>query len=194
LSLHHDGDQPARAATLGDVNDARTTSVIRKAPGRRASDANRSRLGDLTRPVAREQRITPNRKPAVLLGVAGLVVASAIGAALFGLPVRTWFGQNDEIGRLERQLDELQSINSDLQREVDGLGTETGIIAAAREQLGLIFQRERRQTVVNIPDLPTDLPDGWPYSPVEQMIILRGEATPPAPTTTTAPTPTTVPN
>ena len=175
------------------MNDAHTTSVVRKAPGRRASDANRSRLGDLTRPVAREARITPNRKPAVLLGVAGLVVASAIGAALFGLPVRTWLGQNDEIDQLERQLDELQSINSDLQREVDGLGTENGIIAAAREQLGLIFQRERRQTVVKVPDLPTDLPDGWPYSPVEQMIVLRSDAAGVVPTTTTvAPAPTTV--
>ncbi len=167
--------------------------MIRKAPGRRASDANRSRLGDYTRPVAREQRIAPNRKPAVLLGVAGLVVASAIGAALFGLPVRTWFGQNDEIDRLERQLDELQSINSDLQQEVDGLGTENGVTAAAREQLGLIFGGERRQTVVNTPDLPTDLPDGWPYGAVEQMIVLRTEpALAAAPTTTVPPAPTTV--
>jgi cell division protein FtsL len=174
------------------VTEARTTSVIRKAPGRRASDANRSRLGDLTRPVAKEQRITPNRRPAVLLGVAGLVVASSIGAALFGLPVRTWFGQNDEIDRLERQLDELQSINSDLQREVDGLGSENGIMAAAREQLGLTFAGERRQTVVDMPALPTDLPDGWPYSPVEQMIVLRADPAATAATTTTvAPTSTT---
>ena len=175
---------------MSPVNDARTTSVIRKAPGRRASDANRSRLGDYTRPVAKEQRITPNRKPAVLLGVAGLVVASAIGAALFGLPVRTWFGQNDEIDRLERQLDELESVNSDLQREVDGLGTENGVMAAAREQLGLMFAGERRQTVVNMPDLPTDLPDGWPYAPVEQMIVLRAAAPTAVPTTSVPPTTT----
>ena len=90
------------------MSEARTTTLIRKAPGRRASDAGRSRLGDLTRPIAKEQRIAPNRKPAVLLGVAGLVVASAIGAALFGLPVRTWFGQDDELRRLETQLGELQ--------------------------------------------------------------------------------------
>ena len=67
-------------------------------------------------------------------------------------------------------------------------------MAAAREQLGLIFAGERRQTVVNVPDLPTDLPDGWPYSPVEQMIVLRGDpATRRRPTTTVAPTATTVP-
>ena len=37
-----------------------------------ASDAGRSRLGDLTRPVAREQRIAKNRRPAFLLGAVGL--------------------------------------------------------------------------------------------------------------------------
>ena len=115
------------------MSKARTTTLIRKAPGRPASDAGRSRLGDLTRPIAKEQRIAPNRKPAVLLGVAGLVVTSAIGAALLRLPVRTWFGQNDELRRLETQLGELQSVNADLRREVDRLQTDPGIMEAARE-------------------------------------------------------------
>ena len=166
--------------------------MIRKAPGRRRVDANRSRLGDLTRPVAKEQRITPNRRPAVLLGVAGLVVASSIGAALFGLPVRTWFGQNDEVDRLERQLDELQSINSDLQREVDGLGTENGIMAAAREQLGLIFAGERRQTVVNVPDA-ADGPPGrvalQPGRADDRVARCPGAAAAAVPTTTVQPPP-----
>ena len=35
----------------------------------------------------------------------------------------------------------------------------------------MIQQGERRQTVVNLPLLPTDLPDGWPYGAVEQMIL-----------------------
>ena len=161
---------------MSPVTEARTTTVIRKAPGRQASDAGRSRLGDLTRPIAKEQRIAPNRRPAIVLGVAGLVVAGAIGAALFGLPVRTWFGQNDELGRLESQLGELQSVNADLQREVDRLQTDAGIMEAAREELGLIQLGERRETIVNLPDLPTDLPGGWPYGPVERIIALRAEA------------------
>jgi hypothetical protein len=158
---------------MAAVSEARTTTVIRKAPGRSASDAGRSRLGDLTRPIAKEQRITPNRRPAIILGIAGVVVAGAIGAALFGLPVRTWFGQDNELGRLEVQLGELQSVNADLQREVDRLQTDAGIMEAAREELGLIVFGERRQTVVNMPDLPTELPDGWPYGPVERIISLR---------------------
>jgi hypothetical protein len=157
---------------MSPVSEARTTTVIRKPP-RRASDAGRSRLGDLTRPIAREQRITPNRRPAILLGLAGFVVAGAIAAALFGLPVRTWFGQNDEMRQLDAQLAELQSVNADLQREVDRLQTPAGIVEAARDELGLIHYGERRQTIVNMPELPTDLPDGWPYGAVERIIALR---------------------
>jgi len=157
------------------VSEARTTTLIRKPP-RAASDAGRSRLGDLTRPIAREQRITKNRRPALLLGAVGLVVAVAIGAALFGLPVRTWFAQDDQIGRLDGQLAELQDVNNELQQEVDVLQTPEGIAAAARETLGFVQGGEQRQTVVGLPDLPADLPDGWPYGPVEQIINLRAAA------------------
>jgi len=157
------------------VSEARTTTLIRKPP-RAAADAGRSRLGDLTRPIARAQRITKNRRPALLLGAVGLVVAIAIGAALFGLPVRTWFAQDDQIGRLENELAELQEVNTELQHEVDVLQTPDGIIAAAREALGFIQSGERRQTIVGMPDLPADLPTGWPYGPAEAIIDLRTAA------------------
>lgn len=157
------------------MSEARTTTLIRK-PRRAASDVGRSRLGDLTRPIAREQRITKNRRPALLLGAVGLVLAVAIGAALFGLPVRTWFAQNEELGRLEEQLAELQEVNKELQQEVDVLQTPEGIIAAARETLGYIQGGERRQTIVGMPALPRDLPDGWPYGPIERIMDLRTAA------------------
>ena len=51
-----------------------------------------------------------------------------------------------------------------------------------------MFNGERRQTVVDMPDLPTDLPDGWPYGAVEQMIVLRRPSA--AATTTRSPTTT----
>ncbi len=166
---------------MSPVSDVRSTTVIRR-PSRRASDAGRSRLGDLTRPIAREQRIAPNRRPAILLTLAALVVAGAIGAALFGLPVRTWFDQDDEMRDLEAQLGELQEVNADLQREVDRLQTPDGIVEAARDELGLIHFGEQRETIVNLPDLPSDLPDGWPYGAVERIIDLRtGTAPPPTP-------------
>jgi cell division protein FtsB len=162
------------------VTEAGTRTLIRKPP-RAASDVGRSRLGDLTRPVAKEQRITRNRRPALLLGAIGLVVAVAIGAALFGLPVRTWFAQDDDIARLDHQLSELQAVNDELLQEVNALQTPEGVMAAARETLGYKQINEDLQTVVDLPDLPADLPDGWPYGPVEQILRLRGVPAAPAP-------------
>lgn len=163
---------------MAAVTEARTTTIIRKPSGRRASDANRSRLGDLTRPIAREQRIAPNRRPAIVFGVVAVLVAGAIGAALFGLPVRTWFDQDDELRQLDNELSEVQAVNAELQNEVDRLMTDDGLIEAAREELGLIEAGEERQTVAGWPLLPTDFPDGWPYAAAEQIMTIRAGQTP----------------
>ena len=166
------------AAMMSPVTEARTTTIIRKPAGRRASDIGRSRLGDLTRPIAREQRITRDRRPAIIFGVSALVVAGAIGAALFGLPVRTWFDQDEELRQLDHELNELQSVNAELQSEVDRLQTPAGVGEAAREELGLIEAGEQRQTVAGWPLLPVDMPNGWPYSAAEQIIAARTGGTP----------------
>ena len=159
------------------MSEARTTTLVRKAP-RAASDAGRSRLGDLTRPIAREQRIAKNRRPALLVGAVGIIVAVAIGAALFVLPVKTWLAQNDKIDALRKQADATESVNGDLQQEVNELQTDEGIRAAAREQLGYQQTNERRETVVGLPDVPTNLPEGWPYGAVKQIVNLRAAAVP----------------
>jgi cell division protein FtsB len=153
--------------------EARTTTTIPKGRGRRASDAGRSRLGDLTRPIAKEQRITPNRRPAILLGLLALLIVGAIGTALFGLPVRTWFEQDDQLRHLDAELAELESVNADLQLEVDRLQTDAGLTEAAREELGYIEPTERRETMQALPPLPTNLPNGWPYRIVEQIMDVR---------------------
>ena len=69
-----------------------------------------------------------------LFGLAALVVAGAIAAALFGLPVRTWFDQDSELQALEHELTEMQAVNHDLQGEVDRLQTDDGIREAARRR------------------------------------------------------------
>lgn len=163
---------------MSTVTDARTTTIIRKPAPRAAADEGRSRLGDLTRPIAREQRIARDRRPAVVFAVVALVVAGAIGAALFGLPVRTWFDQNDELRSLDHQLDELEAVNAELQSEVDRLQTDAGVRAAAREELGMIEVGEHRETVTGSPALPADLPDGWPYAAAEQIIAIRTAGSP----------------
>ena len=93
-----------------------------------------------------------------LFGLAALVVAGAIAAALFGLPVRTWFDQDSELQALEHELTEMQSVNHDLQGEVDRLQTDDGIREAARDELGLVQSGDNRQTMLELPPLPTDLP------------------------------------
>jgi hypothetical protein len=157
------------------MSEARTRTIVRRAP-RPAADAGRSRLGDLTRPIAKEQRIAKNRRPALLLGAVGILVAGAIGTALFVLPVRTWFEQSHKIDALDAQLEINGHVNDQVQQEVDELKTDEGVKVAAREELGYIGYNEQRETIVDLPDVPSDLPDGWPYGPVEQIIALRTAA------------------
>ena len=144
-----------------------------KRPPRSASDAGRSRLGDLTRPIPLDRRITRRRRSTFLLGVVALAIAGAIAAALFLIPVQTWFSQDDDLARRQAQLDQLETVNADLQAEVDRLRTDDGVREAAREEIGYVDATERRQTVLPFPELPADLPDGWPYNVVTDVIALR---------------------
>lgn len=167
------------------------TTTIRRPPNRRASDAGRSRLGDVRRRRWAATRVPlPRLSTTWLFGLAALVVAGAIAAALFGLPVRTWFDQDSELQALDHELTEMQSVNHDLQGEVDRLQTDDGIREAAREELGHVEAGDNRQTMLELPPLPTDLPDGWPYSQVEAVLAVRAAVT--APSTSDVEAPTTV--
>ena len=187
----------------GTTPGGHLTTTIRRPPNRRASDAGRSRLGDVRRRRFASRVPLPRVSTTWLFGLAALVVAGAIAAALFGLPVRTWFDQDSELQALEHELTEMQSVNHDLQGEVDRLQTDDGIREAAREELGHVQAGDNRQTMLELPPLPTDLPDGWPYSQVEAILAVRAAARRAAveragcriddgaaPTTATAPTTT----
>ena len=156
----------------------RTATVPR--PERAASDAGRSRLGDITRPVVRDRRILTERRTGALLALVALGIAGALAAALFVLPIRTYFEQEDRIEQRTQQVEELESVVADLRSEVDRLGTDDGVREAAREQLGYTEAGEIRESVLDYPDLPTDLPDGWPYSTVSEIMELR-RSPPPLP-------------
>ncbi len=149
----------------------RTVRVTK--PVRAAADAGRSRLGDVTRPIVRERRILTARRSGVLLTIVGLGIAGALASALFLLPVRTWFEQDDRIEQRADQVTELEAVVADLRSEVDRLRTTDGIREAAREELGYVEVGEIRESVLDYPDLPTDLPDGWPYSLVTEIMELR---------------------
>ena len=103
------------------------------------------------------------------------VIAGAIAAALFVLPVQTYLGGNEVLAERQDQLDQLDAVNSDLQREVDRLATDDGIREAAPRRSATSRSARLRQSVLEFPDLPTDLPDGWPYDLV--TAIMASEAT-----------------
>ena len=129
-----------------------------------AADRGRSRLGDLSRPISIDRRITHNRRSNILLALVALTIAGALAAAIFVLPIKTMFDQDDQIAERTDQLSELQAVNNDLRSEVARLKTDDGIKEAAREQLGFVEPGEIRQSILDFPPVPTVLPDGWPYS------------------------------
>jgi cell division protein FtsB len=149
-----------------------TTSIPRpSAPA--AADEGSSRLGDLSRPIPIEKRILRRPRLAIGAGVAALVVIVAIAAAVFVLPIQTWFDQNESLDQRQAQLDELQRVNGQLAAEVEWLQTEDGVREAAREELGVVEIGERRSSFLPLPALPRDLPDGWPYNVATRIMIAR---------------------
>jgi hypothetical protein len=100
------------------------------------------------------------------------------------LPVKTMFDQDDQIAERTDQLSELQAVNNDLRSEVARLKTDDGIKEAAREQLGFVEPGEIRQSIMDLPPVPTALPAGWPYSLITGIVAVR--TNPPAPAATAA--------
>ena len=158
-----------------------SSTIARPDSRRRASDRGRSRLGDITRPIHIDRRITKQRRSTALLVLVAVAIAGALAAALFVLPVQTYFGQNERLDQRRDQLAQLEQVNDDLRSEVDRLRTDDGVREAARVELGMVEAGERRQSVLALPDVPTDLPDGWPYSLVSGIAELRRNPPPPVP-------------
>jgi cell division protein FtsB len=163
------------------VPRSKTTSIPRP-EGATASDDGRSRLGDFTRPIPIERRLSRRPKVAMFAGLFAVAVFAAIGA-VFVLPIGTWRDQGNDLERRQAQLDELQRVNNELEAEVIRLETPDGIREAAREDYGYVEIGEERASVLPLPPLSTDLPDGWPYNIVNQIVDIRlaPPATAPAP-------------
>lgn len=157
-----------------------TTTSIRR-PVRAASDAKRSRLGDLTRPIPLERRVSRRPRLALFAALGAAVVIAAAAFVVFVLPVNTWRDQGVDLERTGAQLREIDRVNSEVAAEVNRLRTDDGIREAAREDYGFVEVGEERSSILPMPPLPTDLPDGFPYSPVTRIIeaVERGPAPPP---------------
>jgi len=163
-----------------------TSTIDRPETPPSAADRGRSRLGDLSRPISFDRRITHNRRSNVALALGALMIAGALAAAIFVLPVKTMFDQEDQIAERTDQLSQLQAVNNDLRSEVARLKTDDGIKEAAREQLGFVEPGEIRQSILDLPPVPTALPNGWPYSLITAIVAVR--TNPPAPVAAVAST------
>ena len=81
------------------------------------------------------------------LALGALMIAGALAAAIFVLPVKTMFDQDDQIAERTDQLSQLQAVNNDLRSEVARLKTDDGIKEAARRATRV--RRTRRDPPVD---------------------------------------------
>jgi len=162
------------------VTRSKTTAI--KRPSTRASDDGRSRLGDLTRPIPIDKQVSRRPKVALFAGLFALIVIATIAAAVFILPIQTWMDQDDDLVQRQAQLDELREVNSELAAEVARLETPGGIRDAAKEEIGFVEPNEERFSLLPLPPLPNELPAGWPYDVVTQILDARRTGPAPVPT------------
>jgi cell division protein FtsB len=170
----------------------RTTAIPRPRQQTRAQEAggdggrggigrDNTRFGDLTRPIAVDKRLVQGRRNRALLTLGGLVLITAIVAALFVLPVNTWLQQRSDLADKQRRLDVIAAANDQLTGEVARLQTEDGIKEAAREVIGYTEVGEVRISASPAPEAPLTLPAGWPYDAVSQIIAVRSADAPAVP-------------
>lgn len=130
----------------------------------KSTDAPRSRLA-LPRPV-------------LVWGarILGTAVAITAGLSLVVFPLRDFVVQRQAIAQKTAEFETLADANEQLQFEVNRLSTPEGIRNAARAQLGYVLPGEQRMSLVQMPALPTDLPDSWPYTLVTDIVRFRTAA------------------
>lgn len=107
------------------------------------------------------------------VGIGTIAVAMVI--SLFVFPIRDYFVQRSALEARNAEFETLADANERLQLEVNKLETPEGIRAAARAQLGYVLPGEQRLSVTKMPELPTELPEIWPYTMVSDIVRIRTE-------------------
>jgi hypothetical protein len=105
------------------------------------------------------------------------VVVAAGLLLLLVLPTRAWLGQRSAIASAERKLAVIESENAKLASRLKALQTPQEIERVAREQYNLAAPGEQVFSVLPAPAL-NNLPTGWPYSLVNQIVAVRASAPP----------------
>jgi hypothetical protein len=109
----------------------------------------------------------------VVFALVGTVIAAALIASLYVLPVKSWMQQRDDLQQKRNELTVLNNANAQLAADVNRLQTPDGIKEAARQELGYIGVGEERISVLSTPNAPLALPAGWPYDTISQIIAVR---------------------
>lgn len=174
----------------------KATKASAKKGVRKTAQSKIAAVSDLTRPTPRSERIIPKFLGRVALLLGFLVVVFSFGNSFLVLPLTSWFGQRTEIDSRQTELDTIKRATDELQTEVDRLKSPEGVRDAAREELGFVVAGEARQQIVGEASAPIDLPTGWPYDLVTQIIQVKvndaamkaaAEAAKNSPDTTAAP-------
>ena len=167
---------------MSGVSDGhRTTCIQRPRDATRAQSADPSRFAEFTRPIAKDKRLVKGRGKRLVFSLIALVIAAALIASLFVLPVKSWLQQRDDLTRKQNELAVLNNANAQLAADVNRLQTPDGIKEAARQEVGYVGIGEQRISVLTTPNAPLTLPTGWPYDAIAQIITVRN--TPVAPVT-----------
>jgi hypothetical protein len=140
----------------------------------RAKERTRDITRSVVRPTPEDARV---KHVAVKWGIR-VVGASFTVAAILSLviiPVRDFRAQSKALDAKTAEYEVLADVNEQLQIEVAELSTPEGIRNAARSMLGYVLPGERRLALTQMPTLPTDLPQTWPYTMVSDIVRIRAE-------------------
>jgi cell division protein FtsB len=127
----------------------------------------------------------PHRRRRILAAVWISAVVTAAGLLLLlVLPTRAWLAQRNDIASAEQKLSVIETENVKLQARLKALQTPEEIERVAREQYNLSSDGEQVFSVLPAPAL-TNLPTGWPYALVNEIVAVQTATA--AAATTTAP-------
>ena len=151
------------------------TSSIPRATRKKSSKRSRlsKAVADRTRPTPRTERLLPKLLGRTLMLVGAVVIVISFGNSFLVLPATSWLGQRQDVDARTEDLETIKQATDELQTEVDRLNTSAGVEDAAREELGYVMAGEQRQQIVGDSQAPIELPAGWPYDLVTQIVAVR---------------------
>jgi cell division protein FtsB len=131
----------------------------------------------------------PHRRRRILTAVWTSAVIVAAGLLLLlVLPTRAWLAQRNDIASAEQKLSVIETENVKLQARLKALQTPEEIERVAREQYNLSSDGEQVFSILPAPAL-TNLPTGWPYTLVNEIVAVQVATTAAPAPTTAAPSP-----